>query len=101
MSDSEGLIRERAYLLWEEAGCPEGRSEDFWFRARDEVEGETPSGDVPEGTQAPLGEDPPSFAVRFGVATGMPGERIAEQGVLEDSRVRELAMPVLADEQDD
>jgi hypothetical protein len=27
-------IRERAYTLWEEAGCPEGRAYEFWHRVR-------------------------------------------------------------------
>jgi len=101
MSDAEELIRERAYLLWEQAGQPDGYSEAFWFAARQEIEGETPAEDVPEGSLSPLAEEPPGFAARFGVPTGMPGERIAEQGVLDDGRVGELAIPVLADTDDD
>jgi hypothetical protein len=31
--DTESRTRERAYLLWEQAGRPEGRSEEFWFAA--------------------------------------------------------------------
>lgn len=33
----EGLdqvVRERAYALWEQAGCPGGRAEDFWHQAQ-------------------------------------------------------------------
>jgi hypothetical protein len=37
MSDTEteleARIREHAYYLWEDAGCPEGRAEEFWARA--------------------------------------------------------------------
>jgi hypothetical protein len=33
--DVERRIRERAFALWQEAGCPEGRAEEFWFRAQD------------------------------------------------------------------
>jgi hypothetical protein len=33
MSDQEQPIRDLAYLLWEEAGRPEGRSEEFWHAA--------------------------------------------------------------------
>jgi len=29
-------VRERAYFLWREAGCPEGRAEEFWRRAEAE-----------------------------------------------------------------
>jgi hypothetical protein len=30
------IVRERAYLLWEEAGCPHGRAEEYWHRAHDQ-----------------------------------------------------------------
>lgn len=33
MDDIKSRIREHAFLLWEEAGCPEGRAEEFWARA--------------------------------------------------------------------
>lgn len=29
----EQRIREKAHGLWEEAGCPEGHEQHFWFRA--------------------------------------------------------------------
>lgn len=29
----EDEIRKSAYLLWETAGKPDGRSEEFWFQA--------------------------------------------------------------------
>jgi Protein of unknown function (DUF2934) len=32
--DPERRTRERAYLLWERAGRPEGRAEEFWEQAR-------------------------------------------------------------------
>jgi hypothetical protein len=31
--DTDSLTRERAYLLWQQAGCPAGRSEEFWHAA--------------------------------------------------------------------
>jgi hypothetical protein len=39
METPEGLaqiVRERAYRLWEDEGCPEGRAEEFWHRAREQ-----------------------------------------------------------------
>jgi hypothetical protein len=30
----QARIRERAYLLWEQDGCPVGRADEFWDRAR-------------------------------------------------------------------
>ena len=38
MSAIEEMIRKRAYQLWEQAGCPDGRSYEFWFAARTEIE---------------------------------------------------------------
>ena len=37
MTDFNQQIRKRAYQLWEEAGRPEGRSEEFWFHAQADV----------------------------------------------------------------
>ena len=37
MDSFEKRIRKRAYDLWEHAGCPEGRSEAFWFAAAEEA----------------------------------------------------------------
>ena len=31
---SEEAVRERAYLLWQKEGCPDGRDKEFWERAR-------------------------------------------------------------------
>jgi Protein of unknown function (DUF2934) len=30
----EARVRERAFRLWQEAGCPEDSAEEFWDRAR-------------------------------------------------------------------
>lgn len=48
-------IRTRAYILWEQAGRPEGGDVEFWERARQEIEAEeaaaatlsSPPGPVP------------------------------------------------------
>jgi hypothetical protein len=34
--DLEQIIRERAYRLWQQAGSPDGRQEEFWHQAREE-----------------------------------------------------------------
>lgn len=36
----EEQIRARSFALWTSAGCPDGRSEEFWFRAIAELEHE-------------------------------------------------------------
>lgn len=100
MSDVERQIRERAYLLWEQAGHPHGRAEEFWFLAQQEMYGGAVTSDGPEGVLLPPAEEPPVVAAQHGVPTGMPGERIAEAGVLDD-RLEELALPSLVDTDDD
>jgi hypothetical protein len=32
-------IQERAYHLWEAAGCPDGQADQFWMRAEREIAG--------------------------------------------------------------
>ncbi len=36
--DLEPFVKERAYLLWENAGCPHGREHEFWAQASQEIE---------------------------------------------------------------
>jgi hypothetical protein len=38
--DRNGKIRERAYLLWEQEGRPDGREQEFWLRAEHDVSNE-------------------------------------------------------------
>jgi hypothetical protein len=40
MNTNEQMIREQAYGLWDNAGRPDGRSDEFWFAARVEFERE-------------------------------------------------------------
>jgi hypothetical protein len=100
MSEIEHGVRELAYRLWEQAGRPDGRSDEFWFLAQQEMYGGAATSDGPEAAQLPPLEEPPLVAAQRGVPTGMPGERIAEQGVLDD-RLADLAVPTLADSDDD
>ena len=37
MDDFEKRVRDRAYKLWQEEGCPEGRAETHWDQARELV----------------------------------------------------------------
>jgi hypothetical protein len=39
----EQRIRERAYQIWCDEGKPEGRREEHWHRAREEIEAELAS----------------------------------------------------------
>lgn len=92
MSSIEEAVRRRAYELWEQAGQPEGQSEEFWFAAIAELEGKPPTvGERVEALGPPIVE-PPNFAVRHGIPVGMPGERIVEQGV-DDAGLENLLIP--------
>jgi Protein of unknown function (DUF2934) len=42
MPDIEALIRERAYIIWEQSGRPAGRDKDHWFQAAKEVTAKAP-----------------------------------------------------------
>jgi hypothetical protein len=92
MSSIEETVRRRAYELWEQAGQPEGRSEEFWFGAIAELEGKPPTLEESVEALGPPIAEPPGFAVRYGVPVGMPGERIVEQGV-DDVGLENLLMP--------
>ena len=52
MRDTEKVIREMAYELWERAGRPEGRSDEFWFAARFELECREETGETQLGAPA-------------------------------------------------
>ena len=44
MTEREQQIRERAHRLWEEAGCPQGRDDEFWHEAERAIEEEEEQG---------------------------------------------------------
>ena len=99
MSDIEEAIRKRAYELWEHAGMPEGRSEEFWHAARLELGAkETIEGLIDE--LGPPIVEPPVVAAQHGAPVGLPGERIVEQGVMDD-RLEDLVMPPASRTADD
>ena len=43
MSHRETRIKQRAYELWIQAGEPEGTSEQFWYQAEKEIDGDNPA----------------------------------------------------------
>jgi hypothetical protein len=87
MDDLREAVRSRAYELWERAGRPAGRSEEFWIAAQQEIGGDAAA--IPFDPFEPPVDEPPEVAFLHGVPVGMPGERIAEQGV-EDDRLADL-----------
>ncbi len=59
MGAIEKVIREQAYELWDHAGRPNGRSDEFWFAARAEFERKEGMGE--RQLRAPVGRrlEPP------------------------------------------
>lgn len=53
--DVEQRIRERAYAIWQEKGCPEGSDHEHWFLAEQEVAGASAAAVAPKanGKKAP------------------------------------------------
>ena len=92
MDNGDETIRRRAYQLWEEAGRPEGRSEEFWLAAEMDILGKTDDS-IPFDPFEPPVDEPPAVAFQHGVPVGMPGERIAEQGVLDDRLIDLIPIP--------
>lgn len=70
---------------------PDGRSEEFWHAARLELGAEETLGEKIDELGPPIVE-PPVLAVQHGAPVGRPGERIVEQGVMDD-RIEDLLIP--------
>lgn len=56
----EQRIRETAYRLWEEAGSPEGREQDFWFQAEAAIRAQEAKLDEELADSFPASDPPPS-----------------------------------------
>jgi Protein of unknown function (DUF2934) len=72
--DREEQVRRRAYELWEQAGRPDGRHDDFWHQASAEGAGhggttladagsvdEDPKADLEEASSSPVGLQKPTL----------------------------------------
>jgi Protein of unknown function (DUF2934) len=92
MSHLEETVRRRAYTLWEEAGRPEGRSDEFWLAAEMDILGKIDNSIRFDPFEPPI-DVPPEVAFQHGVPVGMPGERIAEQGVADDRLADLIPVP--------
>ena len=70
MSGIDELVRERAYELWQQAGRPDGRTDEFWFAAEHESEDNTAIADGDASTLVPSVEEPPVPALYPGAPAG-------------------------------
>ena len=74
MSGIHERVRVRAYELWQQAGAPEGRSDEFWFAAENELEHgepecETATVDGEAGALIPAVDEPPVVVIDLGAPT--------------------------------
>jgi hypothetical protein len=58
MPDRDDRIRERAYQMWEEQGCPDGLAGDHWYAAEQELAEYEVGGGVVVKTGEELSEEP-------------------------------------------
>ncbi len=58
LNTNERRNREQAYELWDHAGRPDGRSDEFWFTARAGFEREEETGEGNVGAHVPPHVDP-------------------------------------------
>lgn len=70
-------IRHRAYQLWNEDGCPEGRAVEYWLRA----EAELGTGESEAAPSLPQAADEPAAAPRpaRGAAKAKPASKTADE----------------------
>ena len=50
--DREDRIRQRAYRIWEDEGCPDGRDREHWDRAEREIDDKPAEAPYSDGTGA-------------------------------------------------
>jgi hypothetical protein len=84
-------IRERAYFLWLEHGCPEGENLDHWLAAEREFFAVGPAAaNEPPST---FGEPPSLFSIKKTVAAHLsdPTHRFHATGAVHDNRVDVIA----------
>ncbi len=90
MVDHEQRLRELAYRLWEEAGYPHGRSDEFWYTAVEILTSETRPPEQ-EATDAAAPEDAPDVAVASEPAGPPPAAEPAPADRKTDKPARKAA----------
>ncbi|MDR8052529.1 DUF2934 domain-containing protein [Burkholderia cenocepacia] len=78
--DRETRIRERAYRLWQADGAPDGRADEYWRRAEQQLDAEGSSADEGAGQSADLPAD--QSAKRR-----IPGEPLQDTGAMATGEV--------------
>jgi hypothetical protein len=77
MDDFDERVRQRAYRLWVEEGCPEGRSEVHWEKARDLVAHEDNQKTAKRAETAPISARPTAASATRTQGEASPPRRAA------------------------
>ncbi len=87
----EERIRQRAYFLWLDRGCPQGGDWDHWFAARQELLLELSP--AATGTGTPGDAAAAHYSIRTTVATNLsdPAHRFHSPGAVHDGRLNVVA----------
>ncbi len=81
---TEEQIRERSYLLWEREGCQHGKSEEYWQRAKTELETEL----VANLHAASMGGETTAFVLPLLPISTPPSKSVSEKLGQDDSDLK-------------
>ena len=83
MSDTENArarnVRQRAYFIWQQEGCPDGCADDHWHRAW-EMEGEAAIGEAVTGSAEAATASAPADASPTPAPVPVAGKKAAAGG---------------------
>jgi len=87
-SDEE--IRTRSYLLWEREGCQDGKSEEYWLRAKTELEIEMKD-KVRAASMASMGGETTAFVLPVLPISTPPSKSVSEKLSSESAELKKAA----------
>lgn len=87
-SDEE--IRTRSYLLWEQEGCQDGKSEEYWQRAKAELEVEFEE-KILAASMASVGGETTDFVLPVLPISTPPSKSVSEKLSHEDADLKKAA----------
>lgn len=96
MPNSQGLIpseeeiRNRSYLLWEREGCQDGKSEEYWLRAKAELEIEMKD-KVRAASMASMGGESTAFVLPVLPISTPPSKSVSEKLSGDDADLKKAA----------
>lgn len=79
LTPSEEEVRNRAYLLWEREGCQNGKSEEYWQRAKAELEAELEAQWHAASMEASMEGESTSFVLPVLPISTPPSRSVAEK----------------------